>query len=110
MDQQRAAARAARLSRRHRQGRPRSTSPRALKSARILNDYGFPDKAEQFVARIRAKTGDNLSARGPHRAAAHRGARRPVEGRVDRVGELLNQLVELDPANGEVLLELGPPP
>ena len=28
--------------------------PRALKSARILNDYGFPDKAEQFIARIRA--------------------------------------------------------
>ncbi|MDP3852056.1 MAG: tetratricopeptide repeat protein [Luteolibacter sp.] len=81
--------------------------PRALKSARILNDYGFPDKAEQFIARIRSKTGDKLPS-------AHLTALLLTEVRVsqskneaERTGTLLKQLVELNPADGEVLVELG---
>ena len=82
--------------------------PRALKSARILNDYGFPDKAEQFIARIRVKTGDQLPPARPHRAAAGRSARGPGQGR-DRPhrARCSTSLLELNPADGEVLLELA---
>lgn len=81
--------------------------PRALKSARILNDYGAPEKAQIFVERIRAKAGNTL-------AAAENTALLLTEVRIsqalkqpDRTGALLNQLVEINPADGEVLLELG---
>jgi tetratricopeptide (TPR) repeat protein len=81
--------------------------PRALKSARILNDYGFPDKAEQFIARIRVKTGDKLP---PADLAALLLAEVRVaqaKGETDRTSALLDQLAELNPADGEVLLELA---
>lgn len=81
--------------------------PRALKSARILNDYGSPEKAQAFIERIRTKAGNTL-------AAADNTALLLTEVRVsqalkqpDRTGTLLNQLVEINPADGEVLLELG---
>ncbi|MFZ9936484.1 MAG: tetratricopeptide repeat protein [Luteolibacter sp.] len=79
--------------------------PRALKSARILNAYGFPDKAEDMIARIRVRTGDEISP-------ADLTALLLTEVRVSqtksdhaRTGELLAQLLELNPADGEVLLE-----
>lgn len=81
--------------------------PRALKSARILNDYGFPDKAEEFIAGVRGKAGGKLSP-------ADRSALLLTEVRVSqnkgeraRTGELIKELLELDPADGEVLLELA---
>jgi tetratricopeptide (TPR) repeat protein len=80
---------------------------RALKSARILNDYGFPDKAEQFIARIRVKTGDKLPP-GDLTALMLAEVRvAQAKGETGRTGALLNQLVELNPADGEVLLELA---
>ncbi len=79
----------------------------ALKSAKILNDYGYPEKADQFVNRVRSLAGDGMSEED-------RVAIRLVEvgisrsaGDLDRVGSLLEDLVARDPANGEVLLELG---
>ena len=81
--------------------------PRTLKSARILNDYGFPEKAQVFIDRIRAKAGDKL-------APADRITLLLTEVRVsqaknepDRTDALLGQLLEINPANGEVLLELA---
>ena len=79
----------------------------ALKSARILNDYGFPDKAESFVVQIRSKAGNSLSD-------ADQTALELVEAKIaqsagdqKRVGEVLEALVKRDPTNGEVLTELG---
>lgn len=79
----------------------------ALKSAKILNDYGFPEKADQFVRRVRSLAGDSLSEED--RVAVRLvevGIARTAED-LDRVGSLLEDLVARDPANGEVLLELG---
>lgn len=79
----------------------------AVKSADILNNYGFPDKAMTFVNRVRAKAGESISD-------SDRTALELVEvkiarsaGDYDRVGRILEDLLKRDPANGEVLLELG---
>jgi uncharacterized protein HemY len=81
--------------------------PRALKSARILNDYGFPDKAEQFIARIRVKTGDTLPPKDLTALLLAEVRVAQSKGETDRTSALLNQLAELNPADGEVLLELA---
>jgi uncharacterized protein HemY len=81
--------------------------PRALKSARILNDYGFPDKAEQFIARIRVKTGDQLAPADLTALLLAEVRAAQAKGETDRTSALLNQLAELNPADGEVLLELA---
>lgn len=81
--------------------------PRALKSARILNDYGFPDKAEQFIARIRAKTGDKLPPADLTALLLAEVRVAQSKGDKDRTSALLNQLADLNPADGEVLLELA---
>jgi tetratricopeptide (TPR) repeat protein len=81
--------------------------PRALKSARILNDYGFPDKAEQFIARIRVKTGDKLPPADLTALLLAEVRVAQAKGETDRTSALLDQLAELNPADGEVLLELA---
>lgn len=81
--------------------------PRALKSARILNDYGFPDKAEIMIARIRAKTGDKLPPSDFTALLLSEVRVAQSKGETDRTTALLNQLIELNPADGEVLLELA---
>lgn len=80
---------------------------RALKSARILSDYGFPDRAAEFLSKIRPKLGDNP-------AKADQVAFLLTEVRVaqaknehSRVGECLARLQELEPANGEIMLEVA---
>jgi tetratricopeptide (TPR) repeat protein len=80
---------------------------RALKSARILNDYGFPDKAEQFIARIRVKSGDQLPPADLTALLLAEVRVAEAKGETGRKGALLNQLLELNPADGEVLLELA---
>jgi tetratricopeptide (TPR) repeat protein len=79
--------------------------PRALKSARILNDYGFPDKAEEMIARIRVRTGDKISPADLTALLLTEVRVSHTKGNHVRTGELLAQLLELNPANGEVLLE-----
>jgi tetratricopeptide (TPR) repeat protein len=81
--------------------------PRALKSARILNDYGFPDKAEQFIARIRVKSGDQLPPADLTALLLAEVRVAESKGETERKSALLNQLLELNPADGEVLLELA---
>ena len=78
---------------------------RALKSARILNDYGFPDKAEEMIARIRVKTADKLPPADLTALLLTEVRVTQTKGDHSRTGELLSQLLELNPANGEVLLE-----
>lgn len=78
----------------------------AIRSAKILNDYGFPDKASVFVDRVRSRGGslgkDELDQLALIEVRIARTA-----GDTGRVGELLTQLAKDDPADGEVMLELG---
>lgn len=78
---------------------------RALKSARILNDYGFPDKAEQMIARIRVRSGDQLQPADLTALLLAETRIAQAKGDAAKTDELLAQLLELNPANGEVLLE-----
>ena len=78
---------------------------RALKSARILNDYGFPDKAEQMTARIRVRSGDQLQPADLTALLLAETRIAQAKGDAAKTDELLAQLLELNPANGEVLLE-----
>lgn len=80
---------------------------RALKSARILVDYGFPDKAEELIAAIQSKAGDKISPADRTRLLLTEVRAAQAAGQTDRVGNLLDKLVEINPADGEVLLELA---
>jgi tetratricopeptide (TPR) repeat protein len=78
---------------------------RALKSARILNDYGFPDKAAEFVDQI-TKTG-GLSEREKIDLDLVRVRIAQSAGQQEMVGALLQDLFARDPGNAELLLELA---
>jgi tetratricopeptide (TPR) repeat protein len=80
---------------------------RALKSARILVDYGFPEKAEELIAAIQSKAGDKISPADRTRLLLTEVRAAQAAGQTDRVGNLLDKLVEINPADGEVLLELA---
>lgn len=84
---------------------PKLDVTRALKSARILNDYGYPEKAEAFVAKV-AKAG-TLSARELLDLDLVRVKIAQSSGDNVKVGELLRDLHGRDPANAEILLELA---
>jgi tetratricopeptide (TPR) repeat protein len=80
---------------------------RSVKSARILNDYGFPDKAEQFITSIRTKLGDKIAAADINSLLLVEVRVSQSKGQTERTSKLLNELIELNPADGEVLLELA---
>lgn len=80
---------------------------KTLKSARILSDYGYPEKAESFVARLRARTGGSLSEEEQTELELVEVKIARAAGEMGRVGEILEALAERDPSNAEVLLELG---
>lgn len=84
---------------------PKLDIPRALKSARILNDYGYPEKAEAFVTKI-SKMG-NLSGRDLMDLDLVRVKISQASGDTERTGTLLRDLFTRDPGNAEVLLELA---
>lgn len=80
---------------------------RALKSARILNDYGYPDKAEAFVQQVRSRKGDSLTSDERRELQLVEVKIARTAGELARVGEILENLSESEPGNAEVLLELG---
>jgi tetratricopeptide (TPR) repeat protein len=82
-------------------------SGRALKSARILNDYGFPDRAAEFLVKIRAKLGDKPSIADETALLLTEVRVAQSKRETARVGEILTRLLALDPVNGEVLLEMA---
>lgn len=79
----------------------------ALQSARILTDYGYPDKAETFLSRIREKGGAGLSTADQSNLLLTEVRIARTMNQLGRVGTILAELVDLDPANGEVLLEFA---
>lgn len=81
--------------------------PRALKSAKILTDYGFPDKAATFVQKIRSKLGANIPTPQKTQLLLTEVRIAQVEKKPEAVERLLNELTQIDPTNGEVLLELA---
>ena len=84
---------------------PKLDVARALKSARILNDYGYPEKAAAFADKVASKGGltpkEKLDLDLVRVRIAQNG------GNQEEVGELLKDLFSRDPANAEVLLELA---
>jgi len=84
---------------------PKLDVARALKSARILNDYGFPEKAAAFVDKV-AKTG-SLGAKESMELDLVRVKIAQSAGDTDRVGSLLRDLFARDSANPEIRLELA---
>ena len=80
---------------------------RTLKSARILNDYGNPAEAEKLLASLRARAGDSPNPADRTRIALTEVRVARSAGQNDRVSTLLQQLVELNPSDPEVMLELA---
>ena len=78
---------------------------RSLKSARILNDYGYPDKAADFVDKIE-KIGE-LSEREKIDLDLVRVRIAQSAGEQEKVGVLLQDIFSRDPGNADLLLELA---
>ena len=84
---------------------PKLDVARALKSARILNDYGFPDRAGEFAEKISAKGG--LTPKESFELDLVRVRISQSAGNSAATGSLLTDLFSRDPGNAEVLLELA---
>lgn len=84
---------------------PKLDVARALKSARILNDYGYPEKAAAFVDKV-AKTG-KLTSKEQLDLDLVRVKIAQTAGDNDQVGTLLRDLFARDSANPEIRLELA---
>lgn len=84
---------------------PKLDVARALKSARILNDYGYPEKAAAFVDKV-SKAG-TLSAKDHFDLDLLRVRIAQSADEMEKVGSLLRDLFDRDPGNAEVLLELA---
>jgi tetratricopeptide (TPR) repeat protein len=80
---------------------------RSLKSARILNDYGFPEQAGKLLATLRGRAGATLSAADETRMSLTEVRIARSLGDMERVSSLLEKLTALNPADAEVLLELA---
>jgi tetratricopeptide (TPR) repeat protein len=80
---------------------------RSLKAAKILNEYGFPEKASQLTSKIRETSFTKLSE--PDQISLLLTEVRISQGQkqADVTTALLNQLLEINPTNGDVLLEAG---
>ncbi|MGJ8644831.1 MAG: tetratricopeptide repeat protein [Luteolibacter sp.] len=80
---------------------------RTLKSAKILSDYGYPDKADAFILKVREKAGASISDDDKISLMLTEVSVAQTKQQPDRVEGLLNQLIDLAPANGDVLLEMA---
>lgn len=84
---------------------PKLDVAKALKSARILNDYGYPEKAEAFVNKV-SKIG-SLSGKDLMDLDLVRVKIAQSSGDTAKTGTLLKDLFTRDPGNAEVMLELA---
>jgi tetratricopeptide (TPR) repeat protein len=78
----------------------------ALKSARILNDYGFPDDATTLINKIRT-SGSTLSPEERVQLELTDVKVARSLNQTERVGQLLAGLLANSPTNTEVLLEMA---
>lgn len=86
---------------------PTLNLPNAIKSAKILSEYGFPEKADQLLSQIKQRLGATPTLPDRSSVMLTEVSVAQALGKTDQVELILNQLIELDPANGEVLLELA---
>jgi tetratricopeptide (TPR) repeat protein len=78
---------------------------KTLKSARILSDYGAPEKAGELLSTLRTMSGSTLSAEDQAAITLTEVRVARALEQPDRVSELLEQLLASRPADPEVLLE-----
>jgi len=81
--------------------------PQTLKSAKILSDYGYPDKADNFITEVRKKIGDKITDTDELSLMLTEVSVAQAKKQSDRVESLLTKLLEKNPANGDVLLEVA---
>lgn len=79
----------------------------ALKSAGILNDYGYPDRAGALIEKIRRSGSGKLSQEQTIQLLLVDLKIAKAKENVSEVGELLNELLALDSTSGDILLEKG---
>jgi tetratricopeptide (TPR) repeat protein len=85
---------------------PKLDVPQAIKSARILNDFGSTEEAAEMIRKIRASAGTMLLA---DQIALDLAEVKVASARnqPDQAGVILNRLAKENPANPEILLELA---
>ena len=77
----------------------------SLKSARILNDYGFPEDAAALITKIRSSSSTLSTAERIQLELTDVKVARALN-QTERVGQLLASLLADSPTNTEVLLEM----
>ncbi len=79
----------------------------ALESATILVEYGFPEKASTLVQKIRSTGVDQLTEAHEVQVYLVELKVAKASGKTETVGKILETLLSIDSANGEILLEKG---
>jgi len=85
-----------------------ATDPtRAIRAARILAARAAYDETKQLLAAINDRYGDQLDDEQEKSLLKLEARIAVAEGRADEEAEILKQIVELDPLDGEALILLG---
>ncbi|MBK1833976.1 tetratricopeptide repeat protein [Roseibacillus ishigakijimensis] len=80
---------------------------RSLRTANILADYGAPREAAKYITAVREKKGGQLTRSQQISFYLTEVKIAKSEGDPLQVGRLVQQILELDPSNGEALVENG---
>lgn len=86
---------------------PKLDVTQALKSAKILNDNGHPKEASEMVQKIRAAAGENLAPADRLNLDLTEVKIARNNNQLDVVGAILTRLLQENPTNPEILLELA---
>jgi tetratricopeptide (TPR) repeat protein len=80
---------------------------RSLRTAEILADYGAPREAAKFISTLREEKGEQLTRSQRVKFLLLEVRIAKANNELSRVGELLSRILELEPMNGEALVENG---
>ncbi|MEM9081501.1 MAG: tetratricopeptide repeat protein [Verrucomicrobiota bacterium] len=80
---------------------------RSLKTAKVLADYGAPRESARYIEALRSKGGGKLTRDQQVRLKLIEVRIAQETGEDERVGPLLEEVLTLEPMNGEALVEQG---
>ena len=86
---------------------PKGKSDRAIRAAKVLTAQGALRETRQIIERIEALVGDQLETDDRKDLLKLRARIAVAEGTGDEEARVLEQIVELDPLDGEALILLG---
>jgi tetratricopeptide (TPR) repeat protein len=81
--------------------------PQTIKSAKILSDYGYPDKGDEFISKIKEKVGNKISEADKLSLMLTEASVAQALNQTERVEAILKNLLAVNPSNGDVLLQLA---